>query len=78
MNQLYLAADSDCNYGLLSPCLSRAAFLIPALKTIIFKSFQVCYGRRTADDGERSGTKLVVDRFAVDKQGKDFYQTRQE
>ncbi|KZS09943.1 Uncharacterized protein APZ42_025766 [Daphnia magna] len=25
------------------------------LKTIIFKNFQVCYGRRTADDGVQSG-----------------------
>ncbi|KAK4016707.1 hypothetical protein OUZ56_031670 [Daphnia magna] len=57
----------------------------PALKTIIFKSFQhpwlsripglVLYTFCTCT--ERSGTKLVVDGFAVDKQGKDFYyQTR--
>ncbi|KAK4016447.1 hypothetical protein OUZ56_031401 [Daphnia magna] len=51
----FIVADSDCNYGLLSPCLSRAALLIPALKTIIFKSFQVCCGRRTADDEVQSG-----------------------
>ncbi|KAK4026408.1 hypothetical protein OUZ56_015406 [Daphnia magna] len=24
----FIVADSDCNYGLLSPCLSRAAFLV--------------------------------------------------
>ncbi|KAK4010424.1 hypothetical protein OUZ56_019566 [Daphnia magna] len=51
----FIVADSDCNYGLLSHAYQELPTWFTSLKTIIFKSFQICYGRRTADDGVQSG-----------------------
>ncbi|KAK4015005.1 hypothetical protein OUZ56_027520 [Daphnia magna] len=111
--------DSDCNYGLLSPFLSRAALLVlrpknyhllKASRSVIAVEQQTTEyvlldlnsskrhctigqdpnGRCIENVGpllmnfqqhsstrrtctELSGTKLIVDGFAVDKQGKDFF-----